>query len=185
MDNTRLLIADDHAPHRALVHAICEREGWQLDEALDGVSAIKRFRRNGYRLVLLNPVLPELDGMNVLIQLRHVSDVPIFLLCDAPNETQCLEGYRLGADEVIHMPIGGEELAARIKVFLRRTGTQVAAQTPRAVQGAVHRHVFPQGACGRNPRSPNTKAVCPAGISRATPAPGLLARGAARRGVGG
>ena len=130
MDNTRLLIADDRAPHRVLVHTICEHEGWLLDEALDGVSAIKRFRRSGYRLVLLGPALPELDGMNVLIQLRHVSDVPIFLLCDAPDEAHCLEGYRLGADEVIHMPIGGEELAARIKVFLRRTGTQVATQTP-------------------------------------------------------
>lgn len=130
MDNTRLLIADKSAPNRTLVRDICAQEGWMLDEAVDGITAIKLFRRNGYRLVLLNPVLPELDGRNVLIQLRQVSDVPIFLLCEAPADDSCLEGYRLGADEVLRTPLHGGELAARIKVFLRRSGTSVSREDP-------------------------------------------------------
>ena len=130
MDLIRLLIADPNAASRSALQDICATEGWILDEALDGIRAIKLFRRNGYRLVLLSPSLPELDGRNVLIQLRHVSDVPIFLLCDAPTETDCLDCYGLGADDVIRVPFSKAELAARIKVFLRRTGTETETKEP-------------------------------------------------------
>lgn len=142
MDIVRLLVADPNPQPRAAIREFCSTEGWMLDEALDGITAIKLFRRNGYRLVMLNPNLPELDGRNVLIQLRNVSDVPIFLLCDAPNETQCLDGYRLGADDVVRVPFSTAELAARIKVFLRRTGSATREDEPKLAYKGLYIDTF-------------------------------------------
>lgn len=130
MDTIRLLVADPNPKSRSALLEICSGQGWMMDEALDGIMAIKMFRRSGYRLVLLNPALPELDGRNVLIQLRNISDVPIFLLCEDPSETQCLDCYGLGADDVVRVPFSNAELAARIKVFLRRTGTVAETKEP-------------------------------------------------------
>ena len=151
MDLIRLLAADPNPQARTIIREICASEGWVLDEALDGIQAIKLFRRNGYRFVFLNPALPELDGRNVLKQLRLISDVPIFLMCDTPStqaegvrdpageparshpvasESPCMEFFQLGADDILHLPVSKGLLTARIKVFLRRTGTATRKEEP-------------------------------------------------------
>ena len=151
MDMIRLLAADPNPQTRTVIREICAAENWVLDEALDGIQAIKLFRRNGYRFVFLNPALPELDGRNVLKQLRLISDVPIFLICDSLSsigganggpagasartqpdlsEAQCMEYFQLGADDILLLPVSKGTLAARIKVFLRRTGTATRKEEP-------------------------------------------------------
>src|SRR5450756_2459 len=129
MGEIRLLIAETDPVTRTIIRKAASEEGFALDEAVDGITAIKLFRRNEYPLIMLNMSLPELDGRNVLIQMRKLSDVPIFILCDQPTNENCLTGYKLGADEFIRKPFHAPELMARIKVFLHRSGaTKVVPQ---------------------------------------------------------
>jgi DNA-binding response OmpR family regulator len=123
MGAIRLLIAETDPVTRTLIRQAASEEGFVMDEAVDGITAIKLFRRNEYPLILLNMSLPELDGRNVLIQIRKLSDVPIFILCDNATDEHCLAGFKLGADDVIRKPFHAPELMARIKVFLRRSGS--------------------------------------------------------------
>ena len=122
MDPVRLLVVDPDPVLRTALRAEARAAGLVLDEAVDGISAIKMFRRNDYPLVLLNMDLPELDGRNVFIQLRSVSDVPIFILCDHPTDANCQAAYQLGADDYLRKPIVAVELMAHIQAFLRRNG---------------------------------------------------------------
>lgn len=122
MDPIRLLVVDASLSTRNAIREIATAEKFIMDEAIDGITAIKLFRRFDYRLILLNVDLPELDGRNVCIQIRKLSDVPIFILCDHPHETKCLSAYELGADDYIRKPFNPQELLCRMKVFLRRSG---------------------------------------------------------------
>lgn len=120
MEEILLLVADADAAFRKELVSLSTANGWKMDEAGDGVTALKLFRRNEYDLILLNRALPELDGRNVLIQMRKVSDVPIFALAGTPSEPDALDSYALGADDWIEKPLSLTILAARIRVFLHR-----------------------------------------------------------------
>ncbi len=122
MNLIRILVVDAEPAARAAIREGAAAAGLSVDEAVDGIAAIKLFRRNEYPLVLLNMELPELDGRNVFIQMRMISDVPIFILCDRPTEEKCLAAYQLGADDYIRKPFHAQELMAHIRAFLRRRG---------------------------------------------------------------
>lgn len=121
MENILLLIADHDSTVRSLIKARALAEGYQCDEAADGIAAIKAFRRHDYGLILLDAQLPELDGRNVCRQIRKASDVPILLLSTRGAEADRLEGFDLGADDYVVKPFSLPELMARIKVFLHRS----------------------------------------------------------------
>lgn len=131
MNDMRLLVVDPDPLTRSAIREMIASEPFTMDEAIDGITAIKLFRRHHYRLVLINMELPELDGRNVFIQLRKLSDVPIFVMCHAPSDQHCYEAYQLGADDYIRKPFKPQELLYRIKVILRRTGEITAPQTQR------------------------------------------------------
>ncbi len=139
MDPVRLLVVDPDPVLRTALRAEARSAGLVLDEAVDGISAIKMFRRNDYPLVLLNMDLPELDGRNVFLQLRSVSDVPIFILCDHPTDANCQAAYQLGADDYLRKPIVSAELVAHIQAFLRRNGS---AQTTTAERKVSYRGLY-------------------------------------------
>ena len=122
MENIRLLIA---VPENAVRSAIRERaasEGYSCDEAADGITAIKLFRRADYNLILLDTGLPILDGRNVCRQVRKISSVPIILLTDMDREEDRLACYALGVDDFVVKPFSVPVLMARVKVFLYRSG---------------------------------------------------------------
>ncbi len=122
MELIRILIVDPDIQTRNLIREMLSDAHFAMDEAIDGITAIKLFRRQNYQLVLLNMILPELDGRNAFIQIRQLSDVPIFILCDDPSDEKCIAAFALGADEYIPKPFHPKALFSRIKVFLRRNG---------------------------------------------------------------
>ena len=116
----RILIVDDEkAIVKGLKYSI-EQDGMETDAAYDGEEALELARTNHYDLVLLDLMLPKIDGMEVCRQIREFSDVPIIFLTAKGNDMDKIMGFESGADDYIVKPFNVLEVKARIKVFVRR-----------------------------------------------------------------
>lgn len=121
MEDVRLLLVDFDGACRKNIKDFIAAKGYFVDEAPDGIAAIKLFRRNDYNLILIDTAVPELGAQIVCSQIRKVSDVPILITSSKEEENEKLSYYELGVDDFLVRPFSCEELMARIKVFLRRT----------------------------------------------------------------
>jgi len=120
MNNTILIIEDD-ANTTALITLYCEREGFRTLTAADGISGLDRARKERPDLVILDLMLPEMDGWEVCRRLRQASDVPIIMLTARGDEIDRVSGLSLGADDYVVKPFSPRELVERVKAVLRRT----------------------------------------------------------------
>jgi len=119
----RILVVDDDRPTRTLLRELLTIEGYAVEEAPDGATAITKV--NGLRpdLVLLDVMMPGLDGLDVLAHMRRTTDVPVILLTAKDDENDRIVGLRLGADDYVGKPFSPAEVVARIATVLRRTTT--------------------------------------------------------------
>ena len=123
-ENRKILIADDEARMRALVRDYLRMKGFQVLEAENGREALEVFQREpDIALILLDVMMPEMDGFETLKELRHISDVPVLMLTARAEEQDELQGFSLGADEYIAKPFSPKALLARIDAILKRTST--------------------------------------------------------------
>ncbi len=129
---TLLLVEDEPTLARA-VRFTLEREGYQVQWAADGTSALKLFRRQPIDLILLDLMLPGLDGLDVCRAIRRESAVPIMMLTARTAETDKVKGLELGADDYLTKPFGMRELVARVRALLRRAEGQTAGSTERPI----------------------------------------------------
>lgn len=121
-ENRKILIADDEARMRALVRDYLRMKGFQVLEAENGREALEVFQREpDIALILLDVMMPEMDGFEALKELRHISDVPVLMLTARAEEQDELQGFSLGADEYIAKPFSPKVLLARIDAILKRT----------------------------------------------------------------
>jgi DNA-binding response OmpR family regulator len=127
MSGERVLVVDDESIVREVVQRYLLREGYQVRVAADGRSALKEARDGAPDLVVLDLMLPEIDGLEVCRQLRAESSVPIIMLTAKGEESDKILGLGLGADDYLTKPFSPGELIARVKAVLRRT--QAAAPT--------------------------------------------------------
>jgi DNA-binding response OmpR family regulator len=114
-----LLVEDDQTLRETLAHNL-KREGYQVVEAATGVAALNLARTEQPDLVLLDVMLPELDGLTVCRTLRHETDVPIVMLTARSGEVDRIVGLDSGADDYIVKPFSIGELLARVRAALRR-----------------------------------------------------------------
>jgi two-component system response regulator RegX3 len=114
-----LLIEDEESISGPLAEAL-EREGWQTDVAATGSAGLEAFDRKDPDLVLLDLMLPDMDGRDVCRTLRERSSVPIIMLTARGLETDRVVGLELGADDYVVKPFGVAELVARMRAVLRR-----------------------------------------------------------------
>ena len=121
----RILLADDDVRIRAIVREYSQAEDWEFVEAGDGEEALKRFGAGEISLVVLDVMMPKLDGWAVLKQIRKDSRVPVILLTARSEEYDRLLGFELGVDDYIGKPFSPRELIARIKALLKRAGALV------------------------------------------------------------
>jgi DNA-binding response OmpR family regulator len=133
--SARVLVIDDERRYRELLELNLHRRGYQLTLAGDGLTGLNLFERDSPDIVLLDLMLPDLDGFEVCRRIREYSHVPIIILSARLEEAQKVRGLRLGADDYVTKPFGPEELLARIEAALRRPGTQPAATPPPAYVG--------------------------------------------------
>ena len=129
MANNILVIEDDPGIAR-IVRLYLERDGHTVTTAGDGVSGLSAARAGNPDLIVLDLMLPRLDGMSVCRALREESDVPIIMATARVDEDDRLAGLELGADDYIVKPFSPRELAARVRAVLRRTSRQSPSQPP-------------------------------------------------------
>ncbi|SDE62107.1 DNA-binding response regulator, OmpR family, contains REC and winged-helix (wHTH) domain [Paenibacillus sp. UNCCL117] len=120
MDGIRVLVADDEKEIRELLKLYLEREAYRVDTAADGEEALRLFGQNTYNLVLLDLMMPKVDGMEVCRRMRMTSNLPILMLTAKDQEIDKIVGLGVGADDYITKPFSVHELVARIKAQLRR-----------------------------------------------------------------
>jgi two-component system response regulator ResD len=119
----RILLVEDEARMRELVRLYLEREGYEIEEAPDGRRALTMLQEKDYQLVILDIMLPELDGWTICRQIRrHRDDLPIIIITARGDELDRLLGFDLGADDYVVKPFSPRELVARVKALLRRSG---------------------------------------------------------------
>jgi DNA-binding response OmpR family regulator len=116
----QVLVVDDEPHIRTVLRGYLEADGFAVSEAGDGESALREVRRQPPDLVLLDVVLPGLDGLEALRQLRTFSDVYVILVTARTEEVDKLVGLAVGADDYITKPFSPREVAARVKAVLRR-----------------------------------------------------------------
>src|SRR5438034_11185625 len=127
--STILLVDDEESVQRLLAYPL-EREGFRVVQARDGEEALDRFARHRIDLVVLDVMLPRLDGLDVCKRLRAESNVPIIMLTARDDELDKVLGLELGADDYITKPFSIREFRSRVRALLRR------AATPRADERA-------------------------------------------------
>ena len=115
-----LLIADDDARLRRLIRTYAELENYTCEEAGDGRSALRIFQAAPCDLVILDVMMPGMDGFETLEKLRAIRDVPVIMLTARTEEYDKLMGFRLGVDDYVSKPFSPRELMARVAAVLRR-----------------------------------------------------------------
>ncbi|MBQ0083752.1 MAG: response regulator transcription factor [Clostridiales bacterium] len=121
MNNTKILIVDDDINICELLRLYLEKDGFMTIVANDGAEALYSFREKSPDLILLDIMLPKLDGWQVCREIRKTSDVPIIMLTAKGEVFDKVLGLELGADDYISKPFDTKEVIARIKAVLRRT----------------------------------------------------------------
>lgn len=120
MADKKVLVVDDDAKTVELVKLYLDRDGYQVLTAYDGVEAL-RLAREGYPdLIVLDLMLPDIDGLEICRTLRRESDVPIIMLTARTTDRDKLAGLDTGADDYVTKPFSPKELAARVRAVLRR-----------------------------------------------------------------
>lgn len=117
---TRILLVDDDPNIRQLVRLYLEKEGFDVTEAARGDEALQMFRTSPPNLMLLDIMLPEMDGWQVCREVRKISNIPIIMLTAKDDTFDKVLGLELGADDYVVKPFDSKELVARIKAVIRR-----------------------------------------------------------------
>ena len=129
MDHLKILVVDDEARMRKLVRDFLERQGYMVLEAADGEEAVDIFfSEKDIALILLDEMMPRMDGWQVCREVRQYSKVPIIMLTARSDERDELLGFQLGVDEYISKPFSPKILVARVDAVLRRTNAQGASE---------------------------------------------------------
>lgn len=118
---SRVLLVDDDPSLREVVRYALDRAGFDVVEAGDGKAALDRFARHAVDLVVLDVLMPEMDGLEVCKAIRRTSQVPIVFLSSRGEEVDKVLGLEIGGDDYLAKPFSPRELVSRVKAVLRRT----------------------------------------------------------------
>jgi DNA-binding response OmpR family regulator len=118
----RILLVDDEQPIQTLLSFPLQRDGYDVVQASDGREALTRFEEQAFDLVVLDVMMPRMDGLEVCRRLRARSSVPIIMLTAKSEEIDKVLGLELGADDYITKPFSMREFRSRVKAALRRSG---------------------------------------------------------------
>lgn len=137
MERIKILVVDDEARMRKLVKDFLSKSGYEVLEAEDGSQALDIFfEQNDIALIILDVMMPKMDGWQTCREIRQYSKVPIIMLTAKSDERDELQGFQLGVDEYISKPFSPKILVARVEAILRRTN-QVAEDEKLEAGGIV------------------------------------------------
>jgi DNA-binding response OmpR family regulator len=133
-----ILVVDDDRKIAALVRAYLERDGFRVVTAADGREAVERARMDKPQLIVLDLMLPELDGFEVMRRVRADADVPILLLSARSSLPERIIGLERGADDYLPKPFSPAELVVRVKAILRRAAVPAMTANGRSAGRSTH-----------------------------------------------
>ena len=122
-----LLIVDDEARIRDLIRKYAAFEGYNGEEASNGMEAIEKCRQKNYDLIIMDVMMPELDGFSACREIRRKSQVPVIMLSARGEEYDRIHGFELGIDDYVVKPFSPRELMMRVSAVLKRTAANVPA----------------------------------------------------------
>lgn len=117
----KMLIVDDEQNIREIIREYAEFEGYETDETDDGMKAVRMAREENYDLIIMDVMMPKLDGYSAVKEIRKFSDVPVIILSARVEEYDKLFGFEIGVDDYVTKPFSPKELMARISAVLKRT----------------------------------------------------------------
>ena len=120
----KVLIVDDEILIRNIIKEYCHNEGYYTDEAKDGLEAIEKVANNDYDIIILDLMMPKLDGYSCYKSIKNIKKIPTIILSARSEETDKLTGFDLGVDDYMTKPFSPKELMARIKAILKRNNTE-------------------------------------------------------------
>jgi len=123
MTATKILVVDDEPRYLRLLEANLRTEGYEVFSANDGLQAVEQFSATPTDLILLDVMMPKLDGFAVCQRIRQFSNVPIIMLTAKGEEQDRVRGLDMGADDYLTKPFSATELLARVRAVLRRSQT--------------------------------------------------------------
>ena len=132
-----IMLVEDETSIRETMAEFLAEEGFEILQAADGLEALEVFRENQPDLIILDLMLPKLDGLEVCKAIRQKSNVPIIMVTARDEEIDKLLGLELGADDYITKPFSLREMKARIKAVFRRTGFQGSTEEHKISFGAL------------------------------------------------
>lgn len=121
---SKLLITDDDLHLRKLVRTYADLEGYRFDEAENGFEALEKLRGDSFDLMILDIMMPKMDGFETMMELRKWSQIPVIVLTARDEEYDKLLGFNLGADDYLSKPFSPRELMARVKAVLKRISSK-------------------------------------------------------------
>lgn len=121
MAGERILLIEDESRIREMVKEYLENEGFLITEAYDGADALDKFKNIDFDMLVLDVMLPKVDGWSVCREVRRTSSIPILMLTARGEEYDRLFGFELGVDDYMVKPFSPKELVARMKAVLRRS----------------------------------------------------------------
>jgi DNA-binding response OmpR family regulator len=121
LEPLKVLIADDEKGIRNIIVEYLNQEGIEVVEAVDGVDALNQFKKHAIDLVILDVMMPKMEGWTVCKEIRKVSKIPIIMLTARGEEYDKLLGFELGIDDYVVKPFSPKELRARVKAHLARS----------------------------------------------------------------
>ncbi|WP_298483586.1 response regulator transcription factor [uncultured Ruminococcus sp.] len=129
---SKMLIVDDEEKIRAVVREYAEFEEFEVTEARDGMEAVTLCRENDYDIIIMDVMMPRLDGYSACKEIKKQKDIPVIMLSARGEEYDKLFGFETGIDDYVVKPFSPRELMARVRAVLARS--QAAAQSPAVLQ---------------------------------------------------
>lgn len=125
----KLLIVDDEVMIRQVLCEYAEFEGYETDEAENGMEAIIKCRQTNYDLIIMDIMMPKLDGFSAVKEIKKIADTPVLMLSARSEEYDKLFGFELGVDDYVVKPFSPKEVMARIAAIIKRRNATAAPAT--------------------------------------------------------
>ncbi len=120
-----MLVVDDEAKIREVLKEYAEFEGYAVAEAQDGMEAIKMVRENDYDIIIMDVMMPKLDGFSAVKEIRKIKNIPVLMLSARTEEYDKLFGFEMGADDYVIKPFSPKEVMARVNAILKRRSSKI------------------------------------------------------------
>ena len=133
----KILIVDDEANIREVIREYSEFKGFNVTEAVDGMDAVEKVKNNDFDIIILDIMMPRLDGFSACKEIKKIKQIPIIMLSARGEEYDKLFGFELGIDDYVVKPFSPKELMARVDAVLLRYNSNKSEQSSKSEEGSV------------------------------------------------